>query len=64
MIELEKHYNNNVDMSEDNADKLISMINLETGEVVEKKIDAIKEAFGGEKAIKERLKGVSLGDML
>lgn len=64
MIELEKHYNNDIDMSEDNADKLISMINLETGEVVEKKIDAIKEAFGGEKAIKERLKGVSLGDML
>ena len=40
------------------------MINLETGEVVEKKIDAVKEAFGGEKATKERLKGVSLGDML
>lgn len=64
MIELEKHYNDNIDTSEDNADKLISMINLETGEVIEKKIDAIKEAFGGEKETKERLKGVSLGDML
>ena len=64
MLELEKRYNSNIDISEDNADKLISMINLETGEVVEKKIDAIKEAFGGEKATRERLKGISLGDML
>ncbi len=65
MLELEKRYNSNIDFSEeDNTDKLISMINLETGEVVEKKIDAIKEAFGNDEQTKERLKNVSLGDML
>lgn len=64
MIELEKYYNNDIESSEENRDKLIDMLDIETGEVIESKVEDIKQAFGNDEQTKERLKNVSLGDML
>lgn len=63
-IELENLYNEDNNIIEDNNTKLITMLNVDTGEVIENKIDDIKQAFGNDAQTKERLKNVSLGDML
>ena len=65
LLEIENYYNDTKTEVGDNSDKLIAMINASTGEVeIEKTIDNVKEAFGNAAARKERLKNVSLGDLL
>ena len=63
-IELEKLYNEDNNIIEDSNTKLITMLNVDTGEVIESKVEDIKQAFGNDEQTKERLKNVSLGDML